>query len=113
MAMRSRKCNPDEIGGLLWTSQENRRQPPAEVLGWKIGIHRDQKLTFIEHKHKISHDFPDNEFERSFTTWAPDVPKYSGQPSDVRSSHEDASFQNAPLPLISWRINKDAEMTSQ
>ncbi|GBN23270.1 hypothetical protein AVEN_150592-1 [Araneus ventricosus] len=37
---------------------------------------------------------------RSFVTWAPhgssDVLKYAGHPSDVRRSHEDASFHNAP-----------------
>ncbi|GBM79656.1 hypothetical protein AVEN_62402-1 [Araneus ventricosus] len=97
--MQVLKCNPNEIGGLLGVFQENRRQSPAEVLRWKIGIHRDFKLSFKYHKCKISYSFPDNEAARSFVTWAlhgmSDVLKYAGYPSDDRSSHEDASLKNA------------------
>ncbi|GBL72082.1 hypothetical protein AVEN_115092-1 [Araneus ventricosus] len=64
--MQGRKCNPNDIGGCLGLTQKNCRQPPAEMLGRKIGIQRDRKLIFQDHKRKISHDFPDNEVARSF-----------------------------------------------
>ncbi|GBN44110.1 hypothetical protein AVEN_201649-1 [Araneus ventricosus] len=70
--MQGQKCNSNDIGdvvrGCLGKTVDS---PPAEVLGWKIGNHRDRKLTFKDRKTKISRDFPDNEAARSFVTWAP------------------------------------------
>ncbi|GBM52264.1 hypothetical protein AVEN_163434-1 [Araneus ventricosus] len=41
------------------------RQPPEEVLGWKIGIHRDRKMIFKDQKLQVSYDLSDNEVARS------------------------------------------------
>ncbi|GBN94680.1 hypothetical protein AVEN_204793-1 [Araneus ventricosus] len=70
------------------------------VLGKKIGIRCDRKLTFKDYKRKISHNFPYNEAPRCFIKWAPhgisDVLKYAGHPSDVNGSQENEKIQNAP-----------------